>query len=305
MRVRNAEASDVPAIARLWNAHLGAAFPLSERVLGLTVFQDPTFQTGDVVIADDDDTVVGAAWLKRWREPYADPRFTTTGFIGGIAVRRDGQRAGTGSALLQALELRLRQEGCTDVEVSGGLLHLLPGVPTSESGAKAFFEQHGYTFGEDRHYDLRGDPAEAGAPQQGVRPAETAEELLEFLQREFPGSWHLHAQWHLSSGGAPGDFMVVDEDNRVEGFCHIFRPNAWPPGPSTFWSPGDCGLGPIGVSDRLRGRGLGGKLMRGSLHELAQSGGRRCRIDWTRLVDFYGQYGFEPCASYLRAGKQL
>ena len=95
--------------------------------------------------------------------------------------------------------------------------------------------------------------------------------------------------------------MVIEHHGHIEGFCHIFRPNAWPPGPSTFWSPHQAGLGPIGVSEHVRGQGLGGRLLAASLHELAQGGARTCVIDWTSLVDFYGKFGFRPVRAYRRA----
>jgi predicted N-acetyltransferase YhbS len=59
------------------------------------------------------------------------------------------------------------------------------------------------------------------------------------------------------------------------------------------------------VSDRLRGEGLGRKLMHASLYELAQTGARECVIDWTTLVDFYARFGFQPFRSYRRARKPL
>jgi predicted N-acetyltransferase YhbS len=303
MKLRHATSADAAALTSLWNRTLGAGFPMREAVVRLTVFDDPTYREGDALVALDDHIPIGAAWLKRWREPYSDRRFATTAFVGGIAVSEPGH--GIGSALLEALEDRARAEGCASIELSGGLLHLLPGVPAQAAPAIGFFEQHGYAFGPEHYVDLHGNPATAAAQQPGIRRAHSADELLNFLAREFPGSWELHARWHLSAGGKPQAFVVAEVDGNVEGFCQIFEPNAWPPGPSTYWTPHSAGLGPIGVSDRLRGEGLGRKLMHGSLYELAQSGARECVIDWTTLVDFYARFGFQPFRSYRRARKPL
>jgi predicted N-acetyltransferase YhbS len=301
--VRSAIASDVADAIRLWNAQLGLAFPLTARVARLTIFEDPTFIDGDALTAERHGEVVGIGWLKRWRAPFAVDRFARTGFIGGLVASR--LEEGIGSALLDELEARLRAEGCESVEISGGLLHLLPGVPEAADAALRFFERRGYEFESNLHHDLIGDPHAFGMPAQGVRIASTADEVLDFLAREFPGGWELHARWHLSSGGKPSDFMVLEVDGRVEGFCHIFRPDAWPAGPSTYWAQAlprpAGGLGPIGVSAALRGGGYGRRLMEGSLHELATSGVRGCAIDWTSLVDFYGRFGFTSWRRYRRA----
>jgi GNAT superfamily N-acetyltransferase len=224
-------------------------------------------------------------------------------------------RHGIGSALLNQLEGVARAEGWSRIEVSGGLLHLLPGIPRQAPAAKQFLERHGYTFDNALHVDLTHDLAQyttpAGAPSAAVRVASDvdAPSLLAFLAREFPGNWERHARWHLDAGGSARDFVVLEVDRRIEGFCHIYRPNVWPAGPSTYWSaalkPPAGGLGPIGVSDALRGHGLGRRLLDAALLELKASGVRGCAIDWTRLVDFYGAFGFKPYRWYSRAHKTL
>jgi GNAT superfamily N-acetyltransferase len=305
MIVRPATPADVADAARLWNARLGASLPLRPEILSLTVFEDPTLRPGDVLSVVEDEHVVGFGWTKRWRAPWLDARFADVGFVGGLVVASLGHGAAT--LLLHGLETHLAQEGCARVEISGGLLHLVPGVPADASDALRFFERRGYTFEPEPDYDLVGDLRTfAGAPSPDARVATDADRsgLLDFLAREFPGSWELHARWHLEHGGRPSDFVVAVVEDRIEGFCHIFQPDAWPPGPSTYWSSAG-GLGPIGVSAALRGRGLGRQLMDASLLELRASGVGRCTIDWTRLLDFYARFGFSPLRAYLRGHKRL
>jgi GNAT superfamily N-acetyltransferase len=312
-RTRPGSLADVPAAARLWNTHLGDAFPLTQRVLALTVFEDPNFLPGDCVVAVEDEAVVGFAWLKRWRSPASV--VTSVGFLGGLVVARDRVRQGIGSALVRLLEDGLRREGCTRIEVSGGLLHLLPGIPSHSTAAARFLEHHGYVFDQTPHFDLIHDlrryTSPPGLPLATTRVADAAdaEPLVAFLARSFPGSWEQHARWHFAAGGSPRDFVVLEVDGAIDGFCHIFRPNTWPPGPSTYWSAAlrapVGGLGPIGVTESLRGHGLGRRLLDAALLELKASGVHDCAIDWTRLVDFYGAFGFKPWRTYLRASKPL
>jgi GNAT superfamily N-acetyltransferase len=301
VKLRDATPADVEATAQLWNQALGEQFSLRATVLRLTVFEDPNLRSGDALAAVDNDTLVGFAWLKRWREP---PFREAIGYVGGIVVDAAHQRQGLGTALLRALEARLLEEGCERIEISGGLLHLLPGVPVEATAAHAFFERHGYAF-HPPCFDLWQDLAalEFGQPDPRVHLGLDGNAMLDYLEREFPGGWTLHARWHLANGGSPGDFMVVEVDRRIDGFCQIFRPGTWPPGPSTYFNDG--GLGPIGVSRRGRGQGLGKALLEASLRELRTSGVRGCVIDWTTLLDFYGIFGFRPWRTYLRASKSM
>src|SRR5207237_5109127 len=74
VKLRPAVVADAPRMAQLWNGQLGAELVLAERVLALTVFEDPTFRDGDAVLAIEDEQAVGCVWLKLWREPYDDLR---------------------------------------------------------------------------------------------------------------------------------------------------------------------------------------------------------------------------------------
>ena len=157
----------------------GRALPLREEILRLTIFDDPTLREGDVLCAVEGEDVIGFGWTKRWRAPWSDARFEQVGFIGGLVAGARGH--GIGSALLDALEAHLAEEGCQRVEISGGLLHLLPGVPREASGALRFFERHGYTFETEPHFDLAGDlstfaggPTPAARVATGCRPAGAA-----------------------------------------------------------------------------------------------------------------------------------
>jgi predicted GNAT family N-acyltransferase len=91
-------------------------------------------------------------------------------------------------------------------------------------------------------------------------------------------------------------------DNRLEGMALIqdsaqklFICGAvWHLSLGAHWAA----LGPIGVSESQRGGGHGGRLLQGALAELKHRGGRRCRIDWTTLTEFYGKYGFTTSQTY-------
>ena len=137
MILRPGSPADIGPIEHVWNTQFGASLRVRTGVLRMTVFDDPTRREGDVVVAVEGDAIRGVGWLKRWRPPWADRRFADVAFLGGLVVADAGQ--GVGSRLLRALEDQAHQEGCTSMEISGGLLHLVPGVPAEAVDALRFF----------------------------------------------------------------------------------------------------------------------------------------------------------------------
>ena len=132
--------------------------------------------------------------------------------------------------------------------------------------------------------------------------------LVEFLSREFPGAWTYSTRKHFEHDGNPADFIIavesVGQELEVIGFCHTadFRSKRLIPG--TYWFPllGEHfgGLGPIGMGQAQRKRGLGLALCALAIDDLKQRGVQQMAIDWTTLVDFYGKLGFSVWKRYLQ-----
>jgi predicted N-acetyltransferase YhbS len=91
----------------------------------------------------------------------------------------------------------------------------------------------------------------------------------------------------------------------IHGFASIQGPGTQFPIGGAVWR-NDLGenwgaLGPIGVSQQVRGEGWGGALLSAGLLELKARGTKQCIIDWTTLGEFYGKHGFEKTRLYRSA----
>ncbi len=100
----------------------------------------------------------------------------------------------------------------------------------------------------------------------------------------------------------PSTVFGLFHGSRVDGFALIQGDGCLDPIGGAVWRV-DLGsnwgsLGPIGVSKDLRGRGSGHALLGKALEHLRNQGRRRCIIDWTGLVSFYGAHGFEVTRTY-------
>ena len=209
------------------------------------------------------------------------------------------QNRGWGSCLLKAAEQTMRNRGIERIFLGQDVCNLFSGVPEPSPEKLAFFDKRGYQMCVDEHYDLEADVTDdplidsfdsTGFEPYTVEPLMHGQEqqLLDFLQAEFPGRWLEEIKDFLGSGGNPSELMVLrPRGGAVCGFCKI----AVQPG-------GRSGLGPIGIAAGVRGRRLGELLLQRSLLQLRALGAHTVCIDWTILKEYYGKFGFLPERTY-------
>jgi GNAT superfamily N-acetyltransferase len=322
IQLRPFDPGRIGEVVAVWNAAAGSAFPLREALFRQNTVLDPQFDAAGAPLATDMSTgrTVGCCVAKVAREPIgADGLLPDRGWISLIAVHPDYQRRGIGAALLRAGEAFLRAQRRPAAELGTDPAHFFPGVP-DDTGAAAFFEACGYTLrGEayDLHRSLRDyrtprtvTAALAENSDVEVRPLAAGEEsaLDRFFEATFPGRWRYTMGRFLAAGGAIGDVMGVVQGGAVRGFAMLFHPRSRWIGPSIAWRENEAatgGLGPMGLSEELRGRGLGRVLLDRAMVHLASLGVQEMVIDWTILLDFYGQLGFVPYRRYRHGRRTL
>jgi GNAT superfamily N-acetyltransferase len=129
--------------------------------------------------------------------------------------------------------------------------------------------------------------------------------MVRFFEREFPGRWRYDMLWKVEKEGSYHGIVGLIYKGEVHGFASIqdqstrfpFGGGVWRQDLGAHWGS----LGPIGVSQSVRGFGWGGALLAAGLMELQRRGVQRCIIDWTTLADFYGKHGFEKSRIYRSA----
>ncbi|HEX8834735.1 MAG TPA: GNAT family N-acetyltransferase [Abditibacteriaceae bacterium] len=319
LQFQHPTADDIPAIVTLWNESFGPAWPMTETLLRQTMLVDPFYEDEGCWLARDNEKIVG--WILSKSMKDAGPewgRFQKNGGIGALCVHPDYQRRGIASQLLDRAEAFLQSH-----EVTPNLLyfphHFLPGIPVECEAAMALFAKRGYKLAGESvdlwralaDYEIPAKAREAmrNNPTVELRPAraDEAAKLIEFVAREFPGGWTYSTRGHFERGGDPADIVVAVEDETIIGFCHTADWNSPWLLPNVYWHErlGEHygGLGPIGIGREHRKRGLGLAICAVAVDHLKDKGVERMAIDWTTLIAFYEQMGFQVWKRYRQASK--
>jgi ribosomal protein S18 acetylase RimI-like enzyme len=316
--IKTADSLYPDEIQAIWNSAFGLRFPLSRRLWLQNTQRDPNFKLSDLLVAKDSSgSLAGFVLTKRFREAACYPgqcleTVSPLGFIETLVVKPEHQRQRLGRQLLTAAETKLWKDGAQKILLGSSFRHFFPGVPADNTAAIGFFEAAGYTLEKTPvEFDLAGplrpeilEPA-TRVPGVTFRPGRSADQagLLAFLTEVFPGRWFYEVNLFLEQGGDISDIMLaIDERDKVQGFLMSYWEGSRILGPTIYWQNGDPtwgGVGPLGVSPSLRGRGAGLGLTAAGLYQVYHRGVRLARIDWTSLVGFYSKLGFEPVQGYL------
>lgn len=270
----------------LWNAAFGEAFPMDLRLWRQNLEAQPC----ELLVETREGRPAGFALARR---------APGKGWVEALAVAPEWRRQGLGSALL---EQACAWTEAPLVRLGAGPAHFFPGVP---AGGEGFFAARG--FARDWHATdlvLEADEAAPGALPEAVLPCppDRVPDLLGFLEREFPDRWLTDTRLRLARGESSTGILIALVDGGVEGFCHVYHPGSVTLGPSVYWRAalGERwgGLGPVGVSRAVRGRGLGHAMVEGAIRHLRSLGCRQIGVDWTGIPEFYERFGFRPWRVY-------
>jgi GNAT superfamily N-acetyltransferase len=303
-------------IASLWNSAANDEMPISNGFVHFNTRPSTGGAQAGRIILDDAERPVG--FILASAHPGAPATMESqTGWVDAIAVAPPFQRQGIGRDLLDWAEAWLRDQGCTRVTIGSSLRPFVPGVPT-ELNSQGFFAASGYVpaWDDGMVWDAARDLSDYTPPPDldrlpcAARPAQPGQkqELLNFLDQEFPGRWAYECSEFLNDGGRVSDYMLLWTEEGLQGACRLtFEDSAWPIErfyPYQLRRPWGQ-LGSIGIAASARGRGFGLALLDAGLRRLHNNGVNGCVIDWTTLLDFYGKVDFSPYRSYQQMAKAL
>ena len=197
------------------------------------------------------------------------------GYVRLLGIDPTARGRGYGTALLQAAESDLSEQGATSVQVGADPpYYLYPGVETTQTAMLCLLERHRYQRGESNfnmRVDLNALPPDPGGLEV-AEPGERAEVTM-WMRQHWP-NWEAEALRALDRST-----LVISRDaDGIAGFCA--------------YDVNRSGLvGPVAVRGDLWGRGVGRPLLIATLHRLRAMGRRDAEIAWVGPIRPYAHVG--------------
>ncbi|MBD3409336.1 MAG: GNAT family N-acetyltransferase [Ignavibacteriales bacterium] len=211
------------------------------------------------------------------------------GYVKLACVRADRRRRGVARELLERVEKNFRERGVKRVRLfESHANYYMPGVDPFYTEAICFFERMGYKkFGDTSNLvaelsgkDFSTETEERALENEGVvikrAAAEDKDALLSWTTANFKG-WETEVansflndpiSLHVAElDGEPAAFSAYEANNRGTGW-----------------------FGPMGTQETLRGKGVGGILLKRCLADMKAIGFVRAIIPWVGPIPFYSHY---------------
>lgn len=299
-------------MVELWNENSNKQYHVSEKVLQQKVFKDKdTFFEGSFLLLYD-SKLVGFVVSKINRGELSE--YDNCAWISILIVDSCHRNKGYGKELYNKAEEQLYKLGIKKIILGGELDNFFSGIPEPSLQAMVFFARRGFQLNEEDHYDLGADISQIDLSKRDISMnqdnefstkvmlEEQKDKLNTFFDETFPGRWKAEIFDYIEHGGALKNVLLLWQREKIVGFCKVFISEAI--SDLDFVRGKNWGsLGPIGISEEVRGKGLGNRILYDSLKDLQIRGAKNVIIDWTILKDFYGQFGFTPLRTYRGAYK--
>ncbi|RXJ02540.1 GNAT family N-acetyltransferase [Anaerobacillus alkaliphilus] len=317
MEYRLMEKDDLEHIVRLWNREMGELFPLTKKLFEQNSIQDKNvLRDGSLVACDVDNQIVGFIVAKLWQEDIPSVRLgVDSGWIQAIVVDSKYRKIGIGKSLVDLVERNFTNSGIRKLFLGRDPWHYFAGIPKEAIETQRWFEKRGYKAGNtvyDLYCDLREYEIKAPNMKDATfRLLEYSDQtrFLEFLHQNFPGRWEYEAIRYFQLGGTGREFLVIERDEEMVGFCRLNDLSSPIIAQNVYWSTlfldAVGGIGPLGISKIYRKYGYGLAIVQAAMSVLHQRGIRDLVIDWTEIVDFYAKLGFTTWKAYVYYEKQL
>ena len=233
-----------------------------------------------------------------------------------LLVADEGAGSESWRQMLAYITEELEDAGAKFISYGQDPQNFLPGLPVDyefekEAWLEAGFQAAGLESDLRRVYEAEPDAREFSDESYQVKQAEIADRknLLNFLAKEFPGRWQYEAENISCWPGGLFDYYLLLKEDIIIGFARTNRQDGFYKGPNVNFGGKTgkvfAGLGPLGIAESWRGKGLSTPFLQRILKKLYNDGYREITIDWTTLIEYYKRFGYKVVNQYIPLQKEL
>lgn len=305
--------SNKEIITTLWNQEFGKIHPISDELFKRNIkniYEKASF------VALKNDEIVGFVLTKIWDKNFQINAYNDVAWISLIYVMPKYRRQGIGAKLLNDATKVLQEIGKKILYIGRDIYNYFPGLPIDMNKNIDFFIKNGFEYSYQTH-DLisRNDELLPIKNKIGytfrLGTIEDKNELISFMNKNWPGRWTYETIDYFDNGGNGNEYLIcLNSKNEICAFTKICYPDTdinlisnsvtWR---ARFEKLG--GIGPLGVDPAYRGNHLGYDIVAWSVNKLIEQNVTEMIIDWTGLLEFYRQFGFEVWKSYSYLTKKI
>ncbi len=248
-------------------------------------FEEPDYDTGmTLVMLNENEIPIGFI-----QGVIKDRGEEKIGYIKLLCVASNERRKGIASSLYTNVERQFINKNVKKIRIYESYPnYFMPGVDPFYTEAVCFFERNGFIKFRDtsnlkadllnQNFSTEKEEEELRKENIICRRAEKneKEKILKWMDEKF-AAWHFEVEQAFKNN--PITLFVTEIDGAIKAFCAHEANNK-----GTGW------FGPMGTDDSLRGKGIGGILLKKSLQDLKDMGFVKATIPWVGPIPFYMRY---------------
>ena len=301
--------SDYSSVRKLWNEEVGFIYPITDEIFNHHVTNSPYLAKNASFAAYLDNLLVGVIIVKTYSgdEILA---YNDRAWISLFYVSKRFRKQGIGSTLLEKAILEIKEMGKKEIHMGQDLGNFFPGIPCDFDNLTAnFIVKRGFNLLGYTHDLLLKEPFTKEVDnrlglQYRFATLDDKEKLLGFLEKNFPGRWHYEAKEYFEKELKSNNYFIALDGEDIVAFVRINDAKDGLCAYNTNWSSrfnNLVGIGPLGVDKERRGKGISKEMITTLLYDLHKEGKDEILIDWTSLLVYYQQFGFEVWKCYMKA----
>lgn len=308
----NLSESELWQIKKLWNDEVGFIYPLDDKVFNHHVINSKFLVKNASFIAFLQDVPIGFIIAKTF-DTGEISAYRDRSWISLFYVSKRYRKQGAGNLLLEKCLNELKLLGKKECFIGQDIGNFFPGVPcdfdalTENFLSKREFKSFGCTHdlilkNKDMIKDIDNSNFRYEYRFLNVNSDNEKKSLLSFMERNFPGRWTYELNEYLKNETMFNNYYLAFDKEKVIGFVRVNEPKNENVSYNITWANrfnNLVGIGPLGIDIDYRGKDISKEMMDSILKEIALNN-RDILIDWTSLLAYYQQYGFEVWKVYTK-----